>query len=237
MEGAVVHVPRGATGRPPLVLAFHGVGDTAQAFGRWTGLSRLSDRRGFVVAYPEMSGPRMWQLDHGMGDEDVARTRRLIDRLRATACVSRARLYLTGFSNGGGFTARLACDLGRDVAAVAAVAGSYRAVEPCDRSGPPVAVMEVHGQDPFTATVPRLFATWTARDRCSAPRVERPRRGIRITRWQACPVERVALAGTGHVWPGAAPSPRDPTGFRASDEVWSFLRRHRRCGPALCRAA
>jgi poly(3-hydroxybutyrate) depolymerase len=122
------------------------------------------------------------------------------------------------------------------VAAVAAVAGSYRVTDACPARGPRVAVMEVHGDaDPYFATVPRLLAMWRARDRCPARGgMTHPRPGVTRTAWRDCSVERVVLHATGHVWAGARASRADPTGFRATDAVWAFLSRRRRCGPDVC---
>ncbi|MEA2242201.1 MAG: polyhydroxybutyrate depolymerase [Solirubrobacteraceae bacterium] len=232
-----MHVAAGAPHRPVLILALHGVGDRAEPFVRFTGLTRLADRRRLVLAAPEMQpGRSTWQLNHRDGDDDVERILRLLEGLQARACTDAARVYLTGFSNGAGFATRLACELAGRVAAVVAVAGSYRATDACPPRGPRVALMEVHGDaDPYFATVPRLLGMWLARDRCPARAVvTHPRPGVTRTAWRGCPVERVVLRRTRHVWPGARASPLDPTGFRATDAAWAFLSRWRRCGANVC---
>jgi polyhydroxybutyrate depolymerase len=237
IEGSWVHVPAGAPGRPALVVAFHGVGDRAEPFARFTGLARLADRHRLVLAAPELRpGRSTWQLNRRSGDDDVARVRRLLDRVRALACTDPARVYVTGFSNGAGFATRLGCELAARVAAVVAVSGSYRATDPCPARGPRVALMEVHGDvDPYFATVPRLLGMWRARDRCAGRAVvTHPRPGVTRTAWPGCPVERVVLHGTRHVWPGARMSPADPTGFRATEAAWAFLSRRHRCGANVC---
>jgi polyhydroxybutyrate depolymerase len=237
IEGSWVHVPAGALGTPPLVVALHGVGDRAEPFARFTGLAGLADRRRLVLAAPELrSGRSMWELNRRSGEDDVARVRRLLDRVRALACTDPARVYVTGFSNGAGFATRLGCELAARVAAVVAVAGSYRVTDACPARGPRVALMEVHGDvDPYFATVPRLLAMWRARDRCPARVVvTHPRPGVTRTAWRGCTVERVVLRGTRHVWPGARRSPADPTGFRATEAVWAFLSRRHRCGANVC---
>ncbi|HEV7884696.1 MAG TPA: PHB depolymerase family esterase [Solirubrobacteraceae bacterium] len=237
IEGSWVHVPVGAPSRRALILAFHGVGDRAEPFVRFAGLVRLADRRRLVLAAPEMQpGRSTWQLNRSDGDDDVARIRRLLDGVQARACTDPARVYVTGFSNGAGFATRLACELAARVAAVVAVAGSYRATDACPPRGPRVALMEVHGDaDPYFATVPRLLGMWLARDRCPARAVvTHPRPGMTRTAWRGCPVQRVVLHRTGHVWPGARASPLDPTGFRATDAAWAFLSRWRRCGTNVC---
>jgi polyhydroxybutyrate depolymerase len=237
IEGSWVHVPAGVSRRPALLLVFHGVGDRAEPFARFTGLARLADRRGLVLAAPDLRpGRSTWQLNRRSGDDDVARTRRLLERVDALACIDPARVYATGFSNGAGFATRLACELAPRLAAVVAVSGSYRATDPCPPGGPRVALMEVHGDvDPYFATVPRLVDMWRARDHCAVRAlVTHPRPGVTRTAWRGCPVERVVLRGTRHVWPGARATPADPTGFRATDAASAFFSRWRRCGSNVC---
>jgi polyhydroxybutyrate depolymerase len=218
-------------------MAFHGVGDNAERFAAWTGLGRLAERRKLVLAAPDWQpGRAIWELNHGSGDDDVTRMRGLIDRLRAEACIDPARVYLTGFSNGAGFATRLACELAPRIAAVVAVSGSYRATDACPARGALVAVMEVHGDaDPYFGTVPRLLGMWRARDACGpGARVTRPQPGVTRTAWGGCPLMRVVLRGTGHVWPGARALSADPTGYRATDAAWAFMSRRRRCGASVC---
>ncbi|MEA2340799.1 MAG: polyhydroxybutyrate depolymerase, partial [Solirubrobacteraceae bacterium] len=136
-----MHVPAGASRTPALVVLLHGVGDRAEPFARFTGLVRLADRRGFVLAAPELPrGRSTWQLNRGSGSDDVARMRRLLARVHALTCSDPARVYLAGFSNGAGFVTRLACELAPRVAAVVAVGGSYRATDACPARGPRVAL-------------------------------------------------------------------------------------------------
>ncbi|MEE2776671.1 MAG: hypothetical protein VYE73_07900 [Acidobacteriota bacterium] len=56
--------------------------------------------------------------------DDVAFVEALIDELEATLCIDADRVYATGFSNGGMFVHRLACDLGDRLTAVAPVGGT-----------------------------------------------------------------------------------------------------------------
>jgi polyhydroxybutyrate depolymerase len=237
IDGSWVHVPAGAPRRPAVVVLFHGVGDGAQPFARFTGLARLADRRGVVLAAPELpAGRAAWQLNRRSGGDDVARMRRLLDRLQALACSDPARVYLAGFSNGAGFATRLACESAPRVAAVVAVGGSYRATDACPARGPRVALMEIHGDsDPYFATVPRLLGEWRVRDGCPARAVvTHPRPGVTRMAWRGCCVERVVLRGTRHLWPGARHSAADPTGFRATDAAWAFLSPRSRCGTDVC---
>src|SRR4051812_41670409 len=50
---ALLHIPPGARGRLPLVLAFHGAYDDARFTSVYFGLSRVADREHFAVLYPQ----------------------------------------------------------------------------------------------------------------------------------------------------------------------------------------
>src|SRR4051812_39785216 len=52
---ALVHPPRGASRRLPLVLAFHGARYGARFASRYYRLTPLADRARFVVIYPQAS--------------------------------------------------------------------------------------------------------------------------------------------------------------------------------------
>ncbi len=51
----IVHVPTGYTGRQrePLVLNLHGSGSTAAQQEVFSGMDRVADAGGFIVAYPQ----------------------------------------------------------------------------------------------------------------------------------------------------------------------------------------
>lgn len=117
-------------GRAPLVLAFHGHGDTIQNF----------ERSGMHFAFPEAvvvyfqglkssrDGGTGWQVDTG-GDDD--RDLKLVDAalasLRKTFRVDDSRIYAMGFSNGAGLTYLLWVERPSVFAAFAPVSGRLQA--------------------------------------------------------------------------------------------------------------
>src|SRR5262249_7001916 len=122
----VLHVPPGrapASGRRPLVLVLPGANETASDISSYTGYSRLADRRGFLVAYPTATGSRpSWNVSGTQAGkpDDLAYLRKVITTLTgAGGCADPARVGVTGVSNGGGMTARLACDAADLLAAAA----------------------------------------------------------------------------------------------------------------------
>jgi polyhydroxybutyrate depolymerase len=122
----VLHVPDGLTGRAPLILSFHGHGGDGKGQARLTGMSALSDRYGFIIAYPDGIN-RGWNDGRQAtrsGVDDVAFANALIDELERRYSVDPKRIYATGFSNGGVFSNYLACNQADRIAAIAPVSGS-----------------------------------------------------------------------------------------------------------------
>ena len=71
------------------------------------------------------AAPNSWQLfpDAGRERDDLAFAGALIDELVANWCADPGRVYSTGMSNGGFFTARLICEMSDRIAAAVSVAG------------------------------------------------------------------------------------------------------------------
>jgi polyhydroxybutyrate depolymerase len=229
---ALLHVPRGAPpGRDlPLVLAFHGAGGTGAGMEDYSGLTKLSDQRRFLVAYPDAYGPhRVWNLAGAPGavPDDVAFTGDLIAQVDRRTCLDSSRIFATGVSNGGGMVARLGCDLSADLRAIAPVAGGYSTLPTC-RPSKPVSVLEIHsmrdrvvpywGRGPARAgDVIRYMRAWVRRDGCPRQVARRAiARGVVRLQWAPCAqgtaVSHLRFAGGGHEWPASA-----------SRQVWGFF--------------
>ena len=135
----ILHIPpsysdTGGADATPLVLLFHGWGGNAGEIARYTGLTAKADRAGFIAVMPQGLATRNVREPHWNtpwlrlepGDPDhVAFIDDLLDALEAQLCIDSARVFSTGFSNGGGLSVRLACDLSDRIAAIAPVAGVY----------------------------------------------------------------------------------------------------------------
>src|SRR4051812_2763905 len=121
---ALLHVPAGAKAPLPLVMAFHGAGGTGPGMAGYSGLSATADRYGFAVLYPTAGSSRhFWSLNAKMAPDDVGGIRALLPQAEQAACADPARIYATGVSNGGGFSARLGCELAGPIPAPPAGAG------------------------------------------------------------------------------------------------------------------
>jgi polyhydroxybutyrate depolymerase len=253
---ALLHVPRGARGRLPLVVAFHGAYDDPRGTSLYYGLSRLANREHFAVLYPQASHNKFWELRRDQ-HEDVAQVRAVLDRVERAPCIDGSRVYATGVSNGGGFTARLGCEMAGGLAAIAPVAGGYAPLRRCHPARP-LPLLEIHGTSddvvPYGGkrvekkgsisqflSVSSFLRGWRKLDGChGGPKRATPGPGITRLSWNDCAggsaVEHVKLADTEHGWPGghwsdagkktASPA-SDPTGLDSAEEVWDFLSRFR----------
>jgi polyhydroxybutyrate depolymerase len=223
----VLHAPRDAYKPRPLVIAWHGAGQTAAEFASSTGLSRLADRAHFLVAYSP---------SEGRGDSWNTGA---LDQVEAAACVDPARVFVTGVSNGGGPAARLACDLPGRLAGVAAVAGGHRPLRQCtpDR---PLPVLEIHGTAeqavPYGGRLPasragvtRWLGQWRRIDGCHG-RADRLKLapGVTEVAWRRCSAAtRVVLMRLGRRTHGWRREPRTqplPAPFAATWRAWQFFR-------------
>src|SRR4051794_17442919 len=250
VEGGLLRMPTGAqAGRVPLLLMVipGGQGDRNDRIG----LARRANAQGVAVLYPTSPGSTFWQLNDQFGTSDVTAVTGLIQRQLATGCFDPDRVSITGVSNGAGFTARMGCKLPTTFAAVMPVAAGYRALDPCppnaranflDIHGTADTVVPINGKKPDRkGNVARYTARWGRRDGCNAtPRRTTPQRLVTHFVYRGCPagirVERYALTGTQHGWPGSRfgpggrPPSANPSGFSATTAVLRFIRTARRPG-------
>jgi polyhydroxybutyrate depolymerase len=125
-----LYVPPGYDpARPaPVVLSLHGFLSNPDSQAWISGWHELADREGFLVAYPQgTSWPQRWNAGVTWGTgavDDVQFLLDLIDDLSAVAAVDRSRVYVNGFSNGGGMSVLVACKAADRVAAIGSVAGA-----------------------------------------------------------------------------------------------------------------
>lgn len=220
-----IHVPRGYAPRMPipLVLNFHGHGSYAAAQERLTGFSILADRYDFLVVYPQGSvgtDDRYGWDSGGHGrptSNDVLFVSDLLTQVQAKYCVDPQRIYATGFSNGGGMTALLSCQLAGRVAAFAPVSGSYYPHVGGCLPGRPVSLMEFHGTADTTVpyggrpsadllSVPTWLSQWAQRDSCAAePKIQAERGRVTLYTWTGCTagaeIMHYRISGWGHHWP------------------------------------
>jgi polyhydroxybutyrate depolymerase len=234
-----LHVPHGAapaTGRP-LVLVLPGYSQDGAAIEAYTGYDRLANQRNFLVAYPTATGsPPSWNISGNQPGkpDDVAYLRYVIKALTGpVACADPSRVGVTGVSNGGGMTVRLACDAADLIAAAAPVAGGYSSLPACEPQRP-LPILEVHGlrdevvpyggKGPNRAgAVDRFLAEWRDRDGCRQRAVRSaPAPNVQEMRWFCAGGRQVLhdrVLDAEHGWPGEA-SLRP---FSTTLRTWRFL--------------
>lgn len=241
----VLHVGSKAKPGAPLVLGLPGAGQTARDFASYTGYSKMADREGFSVAYPTATGSRpFWNISGTQPGkpDDVDYLRRVIPAAVTAACADPSRVGVTGVSNGGGMTARLACDAADLIAAAAPVAGGYKSLPGC-RPARPVAMLEIHGaadrivpydgdRSTGAGSVPAFLAQWRRLDRCrGAVRRLSPRSNVVELRWAACAggtvVQHDRIVDADHGWPGEDDID-GVDGFASTKRTWAFLAAFRR---------
>jgi polyhydroxybutyrate depolymerase len=209
MRSYVLDVPAGPTDEPrPVVLAFHGFRAAAGRLRRRSGLGRLAQRYGVIVAFPEghdgveLLGTtgRGWDIEVGQ-TRDLAFVTALLDALEREWCVDRRRGYVTGMSNGGFFANLLGCVLGDRLAAIAPVAGA-KALPACPHPQP-LPVLLIHGSndkvvDPKLARGARDW--WARTNGCTGDQREE-----HCTLATGCRADvTYCEANQGHSWPRPA---------------------------------
>jgi len=129
------------------VVDLHGLDSNANQQRGISGMLAVSDTEGFLVAYPD-GWENAWNANIccGNGDiDDVGFIRAVVAAVAGEAAVDPRRIYVTGLSNGGALSQRLACDAADLFAAAAPMAFplAYRPATGCQpsRSMPVLTVM------------------------------------------------------------------------------------------------
>lgn len=258
------------TGAPaPVVIVLHGGGGNAANAVRMTGFNRVAARDGVIAVYPDGTAGRdrgrllTWNAGHccaaAMNNavDDVGFIGALIDALVASGRADRARVFVTGMSNGGMMAHRLGRELSRKIAAIAPVVGAVFGDEPPPQSpmpafivvgavdktvppgGGPLQLRALLGRraaaDRDVAPALAQATYWARHNGCGEPVRTETSRAV-TSRWTGCksgaPVTFHSVAGNGHAWPGGEAGRRGaPTPTRAYDateEMWTFFRQQRR---------
>lgn len=245
----LVHLaPTYGTQPQPVVINYHGYDNTAQRTAQHTNMGAEADRAGFILVFPQaVDSPPSWDAGIGhfgsTGDaNDVQFTRDLISYLETNYCVDTHRIYVTGYSEGGGMVYRLACELSQQIAAFATVEGAFYHVPGGCNPSRPVPFLEIHGQAdqlaPYggnpnsgMASVQAMLKLWLGIDQCrSASKVIFQKADVTAIEWPGCApgtvVEHYRISDGGHTWPGSSPEPA--LGFTtqtidANMVIWNFF--------------
>lgn len=115
----------------PVVIQLHGGGGKAAQMDKLTRFQALGDKENFIVVAPDGIESQWNDAKEGAtyraaveNIDDVGFISAMIDQLKKNLNIDLKRVYVTGISNGGMMTLRIAAQLSGKVASVAAVAGS-----------------------------------------------------------------------------------------------------------------
>jgi polyhydroxybutyrate depolymerase len=198
-----MHLPAGyrARGPAPLVVVLCGYDAAGKMCDGFFGFREMSDTESFVDVVLDGSldaaNHRFWNATdaccdkYGVGVDDVDYVRAVLDDVMAKELIDPRRVFVFGFSNGGFFAHRLACEMPDRIAGIASVAGAtWNDPARCGAASA-VSVLEIHGNAdevvpfaggrlPFDAGVPpgslpgarATVGVWAKKDACEG-RLER----------------------------------------------------------------
>jgi polyhydroxybutyrate depolymerase len=240
----ILHLPPSYGRQPlPLVISYHGYTFTAERMANYTNMAAEADKAGFMVVYPQgLDNPPSWNAGINTGDaNDVQFTRDLIAFIEKNYCTDTHRIYVTGFSLGGGMAYRIACTLTDQIAAIATVSGAYYHFPGGCHPSRPIPVLEIHGQAdqdaPYDgnpsagmAAVQVYLNVWLNLDGCNGTsKVIFQKGDVTGLEWMHCAGDSVVVhyrvSDGGHNWPGAA---TNFAGFTthvidANVVIWNFF--------------
>ena len=233
-----------STDPAPTVLNWHGLGSNGAEQAAFSGYETLAETEGFIVVHATgvpavVDGPNSWELTEFDTPErdDLAFADSLIDTLVADWCGDPDRIYSTGMSNGGLFTAELVCGRADRIAAAVSVAGTTHP-DTCDPSravpyvafhgtaddvipfagtGESTLVDEVDPDGFFGQVMPDEFAEFAASAGCDPEPVRTDETSEVISyEYAGCdddvPMTFYEIVGGGHTWPDS-PLADQLTGF------------------------
>jgi polyhydroxybutyrate depolymerase len=222
----LIRVPERERGeRLPVVIALHGVGGNAQDFEDWTRITDSVDKDRFIAVYPDGSPLRDDRLVWNAGGcctsagsrpaNDLAFLTGILDALPAYGG-DPSRVYVTGFSNGGMMTYRLACELGNRIAGIAVVAGALNVMPvviihgtaddtvPYNGGTTPTS-QELGIQGVPNASVSDAVKFWAGRDGCAPTGRTTTSGSVRHERFNQCAtagrgIDVYTIDGGTHTW-------------------------------------
>lgn len=229
----LLYVPPGdaSSHRLPLVLVFHGAGDTARHTVAETDLLSIAQRRHDMILVFPQGYQNTWNEGTGQTAaaradvNDLAFTATILRRVEGHYAVDRHRVVATGFSNGALLTEYLGCALSRQLTMIAPVEGQLpqAVAAKCDPPKP-VSVFEVDGTadsaipyaggaftgiggvpGPPVLSAPASAQRWAALDRCLPQAGDTTTGSVTFATHGSCEdhttVTLATVNGGQHAWP------------------------------------
>jgi polyhydroxybutyrate depolymerase len=172
----LLHIPPGYDGTKPLPLVFDVHGYTSFASeqlmrSKW---DKMADKEGFVLIDPDGVN-KSWNAGSCCGgnqQDDVGFFRAMVKKATEELCIDSKRVYVSGHSNGGAMTYRLACEAAVFFAAVAPVCG-WLTVSKCEPVRP-IPVLAIRGLNDTTVKIDTAdgdIDEWLSNDKCARDNV------------------------------------------------------------------
>ncbi len=151
----VTYIPQGIkfSDKSPVIISLHGRLGTASGQMRFADFRPIADKERFIIVCPQ-GIDRSWNDGRGTpafkkGINDVKFIDELITYILKTYNGDSTKVYVTGMSNGGFMSSRLACELNKRIAAIAVVGASMDKDETY-QPAKPMPVMYIQGtEDPL----------------------------------------------------------------------------------------
>ena len=254
----LLHVPEtyGPKEPVPLIITIHGYAEWPAHQAQISHWNELADQYGFIVVYPAGTGfPLHWRTSGGVNDqgsmEDVLFLGELIDQLEVDYNIDPARIYVNGFSNGGGMTYLAGCKLQKRIAALGMISGAYLTEKENCLSIRPVPTILFHGKldqivpyqggrsKSFDYPFPDIEQWVVELASTNGCQVEKPESStigeVVEEKYFNCQsgaeVIFYSILNGGHAWPGGEPLPEWIAGYttdeiNATELMWDFFQRH-----------
>lgn len=257
----ITYLPNSVGDKAPVIISLHGRLGKAVRQMTFADFRPIADRDKVIIVCPQ-GIERSWNDGRGTpantrGINDVKFIDELITYIINTYHADPSRIYVTGMSNGGFMTSRLACELNKRIAAVAVVAASMdkdMGYQPTH----PMPVMYIQGtKDPLVPfnggkmkgaggviySHEDILKKWAVVDHCDSKPVVI---NLPILVSDGTSVQKEEYSGAngmkvigftivdgGHVWPGGTQYlPKFMIGqlsknLNACDEIWKFFKENR----------
>lgn len=248
----ILYIPASYTGNTPVPLLFNFHGSTMSASRQMSmcDFRPVADNAGFIVVHPQgtkLNGSSHWNVEGltvGSTTDDIGFTEALLDAISDGYNIDSTRVYGAGYSNGGYFCFRLACQLSNRFAAVASVGGSMT-VETITNCSPkhPTPVLQIHGTndgsvsyegETWSLPVEEALQHWINYNHCNATPTIEDIPNTSTTDYSTVEhyiysggdkdvnTEHFKVIGGDHDWPGSTGN----MDIDASSEIWKFFSRY-----------
>jgi len=252
----ITYIPANAAGgKMPLVISLHGGFASPKGQFHLADFRPLADRDKFIVVCP--ASRRLWHDGKdNKGIDDIKFISQIIDVMVKKYNADESRVYVTGISNGGFMTSRLACQLHDRIAAIAVVAATLDRDEGYVPEKP-MPVIYMHGTaDPvipekggkkfgrWIYSQDEVLSIWAKLDKCSAtPAIteipDKAGDGTSVVKKEYINHETgykvigYTIVNGGHTWPGGWQyMPKFIVGktthnLNACEVIWDFFKQYK----------